>query len=574
MRSLSIFATRILFITVLCLSLDTARAQTYNGDRYRRPVAPTRNLIVMITDGTSFGVLSAARWYKGYAAGATRSAATAGSPRNPAGALAIDPYLCGTVRTFSSNAPIVDSAPAMSAFMTGMPQQSGNISVYPPADPGKDLVEVDTALAYRPLATILEAARIVGGKATGLVATVEFPHATPAACAAHCESRKRYDLIAPQMVAQNLDVMFAGGADNITDADKAHLAAKGIRYIEDDIRSFRTHDSGKIWSLWGNGHMPYDIDRDTARIPSLTEMTLKAIELLSQHENGFFLMVEGSKVDWGAHANDPAAIITEFVEFDRAVGAAMEFALRDGNTTVVVLPDHSTAGFTIGNYDLPDYSRASIGTIMGNLARFTRTSEGLEKILLAAGPERFREVFREYMGIELTDKEVEDLISGMGNKATDYMKVSAGNNMQAVISGIMNRRIYFGYTSGGHTGDEVFLAAHHPQGHIPQGMNTNIEINRYLSDALGLEKRLPQLTEEIFAPHTEVFKGYRCTVDKTKPDRPVLVVAKGHRRLEIAAFSSMARLNGRPFDIGSVAVYMDRTGCFYLPAGLAERLAK
>lgn len=84
----------------------------------------------MIPDGTSIGVVSAARWYQIY---------------NKLGGnnLAIDPYLCGTVKTFSSNAPIGDSAPTTSCYMTGMPQQTGNVSIYPVADPENDLVPVD-----------------------------------------------------------------------------------------------------------------------------------------------------------------------------------------------------------------------------------------------------------------------------------------------------------------------------------------------------------------------------------------------------------------------------------------------
>ena len=161
-------------------------AQTYNGKPYRKGVRPTKNIILMIPDGTSIGVVTAARWYQIY---------------NELGGknLAIDPYFCGTVMTFSSNAPIGDSAPTTSCYMTGMPQQVGNVAIYPLADPEHDLVEVDSTMSYQPLATILEAARIVKNKATGLVVKVEFPHATPAVCSAHHYKRGRYDLLGSQM---------------------------------------------------------------------------------------------------------------------------------------------------------------------------------------------------------------------------------------------------------------------------------------------------------------------------------------------------------------------------------------
>ena len=120
---------------------------------YRKPVAPVRNVIVMIPDGTSTSVLAAARWYKFYNDPSQRM-------------LNLDSCLCGLVGTFSSDSPIPCSAPAMSAYMTGMPQQAGNVSVYPAANPAQDIVEVESGRACQPLATLLEAAKHDRGKAT------------------------------------------------------------------------------------------------------------------------------------------------------------------------------------------------------------------------------------------------------------------------------------------------------------------------------------------------------------------------------------------------------------------------
>ena len=104
---------------------------------YRKPVAPVRNVIVMIPDGTSTSVLAAARWYKFYNDPSQRM-------------LNLDSCLCGLVGTFSSDSPIPCSAPAMSAYMTGMPQQAGNVSVYPAANPAQDIVEVESGRACQP----------------------------------------------------------------------------------------------------------------------------------------------------------------------------------------------------------------------------------------------------------------------------------------------------------------------------------------------------------------------------------------------------------------------------------------
>lgn len=543
---------------ILFLFTGYSIAQTYKCEPYRKPVRPTKNVIVMIPDGTSIGVVSAARWYKIY--------------NKMGNSLSIDPYLCGTVKTYSSNAPIGDSAPTTSSYMTGMPQQTGNVAIYPKSDPKNDLVEVNPDMAYQPLATILEAARIEQGKSTGLVVTCEFPHATPADCSAHHYKRGNYSAIGSQMANQNLDVMFGGGNAYVTQDISNHFKDKNIRYIRNDIQAFRNVSSGKTWALFADKELPYDLDRNTDSIPSLQEMTEKAISLLSQNENGFFLMVEGSKVDWTAHANDAVGCITEFIAFDNAVASALEFAKKDGNTTVIILPDHGNSGFTIGRRDLKSYDKATFNDLFANVSKFKKTAEGLEKILLNEKPENFKSVIKQYTQIEITDEELKALLNSKNYQAEDYMKVGESQNMNAVLVGIMNKRTYFGFTSGGHTGEEVFLAAYHPQGDIPLGMNTNIEINRYLSDAIGLKTKLPQLTEKIFAKHSQVFGGLNWSIDKKNPGFPVLTVKNGKKTLRITAFQSVGYLNKEKFDLGSVAVYIDANDNFYVPQSLADRI--
>ena len=540
--------TSLSFFLVLLLSCSLF-SQTYNGNAYRKNIHPTKNVIVMISDGTSIGVISAARWYQIY---------------NRLGGenLAIDPYLCGTVKTFSSNAPIGDSAPTTSTYMTGMPQQTGNIAIYPPVDKDNDVIQVDSSMSYQPLATLLEAVAIEQKKATGLVVTCEFLHATPADCAAHHYDRGRSDLLASQMAYQNLDVMFGGGISFITDDIKQHFKNKDISYLTDNINAFRKHEKGKIWSLWCEKAMPYDIDRDTSQIPSLQEMTEKAISLLSQNENGFFLMVEGSQVDWAAHDNDAFACITEYLAFDKAVKSAMEFALQDGNTTVIVLSDHGNSGFTIGQGDIK-YDVTSITDLFGSVSKYKSTAGGLRKILSKEKSNNFKTVIKQYTDIDITNKELKAIIESEKFNAENYM-ISEGKNMKTKLIALMNRDTYFGFTTTGHTGEDVFLAAYHPQGDIPVGMNTNVEINQYLSDACGLQKRLPELTKEIFVKHTDVFSGYTYSVDKSAKF-PILTVKKGKNKLVIPAFKSVVYLNGKPYDIGSVVVYIDKTDTFYLP---------
>ena len=269
----------------------------FSQGQYRTTVRPTQNLIVMIADGTSTSVVSAARLFKIY--------------NNLGNNLHIDPHICGTIKTFNSNSPIPCSAPAASAFFTGIPSRAGNISIYPLADPENDILfQFDPARAFQPLATILEAARIDQQKAVGIVVTCDFTHATPAALAAHNHSRARRAEIASQMAHQNLDVLFGGGTRDVSESMKEHFARNNITFIQNNIDAFRRFESGKVWALWNEIALPNELDRNPEKIPSLKEMTQKAIELLSQNENGFFLMVEGSQIDWLAHANDAGGMIT------------------------------------------------------------------------------------------------------------------------------------------------------------------------------------------------------------------------------------------------------------------------
>ncbi|NJK94777.1 MAG: alkaline phosphatase, partial [Bacteroidales bacterium] len=149
---------------------------------------------MLIPDGTSMDVISLSRWYK------------FGICDQDACWLNIDPYICGLVKTHSSDAPIGDSAPTGSTYATGYLSQSGFVATYP-ASSGKarDLVTVDPTRSYQPMYTILEAAKL-SGKSTGLVVTCQFTHATPADFSAHTPDRDKYFDIAKQMVYNRLNV--------------------------------------------------------------------------------------------------------------------------------------------------------------------------------------------------------------------------------------------------------------------------------------------------------------------------------------------------------------------------------
>ena len=519
-----------------------------------------KNVILLIPDGTSLSAVSAARWYQRY--------------KHPEiTKLHIDPYLCGTVLTYSSNAPIGDSAPTTSCYMTGYPSRAGWVSTYPTADPKNDLIPIHPDKAYQPLMTLWEAARITQDKAVGLVFTCEFPHATPADCMSHSYNRGKYDWIAPQMVHNGIDVLIGGGVKYLNLEQKTFLENNKYGVFTNDITNFRNYAGKKMWALFGNTDMSFDIDRDPAKEPSLAEMTHKAIETLSKNENGFVLMVEGSKIDWAAHANDAAAVITDMLAFDEACGVAFDFAEKNGETLVVVVPDHGNSGLSIGSSRCSDYSTLTKDELFFNISQFKTSISGLINRLQQTDAPQLDQVIHELTGINLSEEEREQLLPLTRSKQNDLSPTERmkGTDWTKTISKILTNHTCFGFTTGGHTGEEVFLAVFDPTPNRLTGHHTNIELHQYISQSLGFSTDLDTLTAQYFAKHTDVFAGYKYSIT-IKKDIPVLEIKNKKKRLEIRPNSNIVLVNGIETTLNTVVIYVDKNNTFYLPKSLRELL--
>ena len=183
-----------------------------------------------------------------------------------------------------------------------------------------------------------------------------------------------------------------------------------------------------------------------------------------------------------------------------------------------------------------------------------------------------KEEFKKYTDIELTEKELEKLLSSKNYKEGDYTQVANSPSFRNNIISVMNDRMCFGFTTGSHSGEEVLLAAYHPDGHVPMGHLKNTEINDYLFKVSGLRIPLPEVTENIFAKHTDVFSGMNYSIEDKDGKFPILVVKKDDSTLRIPASTSVGYINGKPFDIGSVTVYVDKNDTFYLPKNVADKL--
>ncbi len=532
-------------------------AVLFFGNSYSDTIPqPTKNIILFIADGTSISVYSAARWLKKYQKNEFK--------------LNIDPYICGTVNTFSSNAPIGDSAPTSSCYVTGITGRAGNISIYPLTDNQNDLIPLKKKNAYQPLATLAEAMRIEQKKSVGMVFTCQFPHATPADMMSHFDNRKNYPVLAQQLAHNQIDVLLGGGTKYLTDEIRNHLQKSGTTLIENDRKKFDNFNGNKMWALFGKVQTEYELDRDPKKEPSIAEMTEKALKLLNKNNNGFFLMVEGSKIDWAAHANDPVGIISDFLAFDEAFGKALDFAKKDKNTTILVLSDHGNSGFTIGRSHLKkSYAHMSLKELFGDISKIKRTAYGLAKILVDTENNQFTTTFKKYTDIELTNKELKKLLKVKGRKKVAYDKVAHSETLMYSIIEIFRNRLPFGFTTGGHTGEEVLLSVYNPNNERLMGNVNNSDVFHYLYQVSGVQKPIQEITQELFSKHTDVLAGKKHKIIK-KDKFPVLRTHIKGKKIKIPAYSSIIYVDKKPIQLNSVVIYMDKNNTFYLPKNILE----
>ncbi|MDR0663806.1 MAG: alkaline phosphatase, partial [Spirochaetaceae bacterium] len=252
--------------------------------------------------------------------------------------------VAGLTTTYDAGTFITDSASAVTAIATGNKTLSGVLNM----DPGKT----------RSFKTIAEYAHEAGMK-VGVVSSVTLDHATPAGFFAKTPSRSNYYDIAVQMVQSGFDYFAGGGllqptGKNKDQADVIQLARDAGYSYANSRAAFDAlkPGGGKVLAinatLQDSGSMPYELDRKSDDI-SLADYTRKGIELLEDNTEGFFLMVEGGKIDWACHANDAGAAINDVIIFDKAVKVALDFARRHpDDTLIIVTGDHETGGMTIG----------------------------------------------------------------------------------------------------------------------------------------------------------------------------------------------------------------------------------
>ncbi|OHX14362.1 alkaline phosphatase [Chromobacterium sphagni] len=316
-----------------------------------RAAGEAKNVIFFLGDGMGPAAVTAARIYQ-YGEGGKLNMETLGRTAR--------------VKTFSLDAQTTDSAPSMSAYMTGVKMNNEVISmsadtraIEPDSDGGGNC----GALNGQPAATLLELAK-AQGKAIGAVTTTRVTHATPAATYAHVCHRDAEADIAAQAVpggagynprlGGGLDVLMGGGAKFFLPKAQGGKRADGRDLLREfqrqgyqlaqtgsELAAFNPKAGGKLVGIFGKDHLEYELDRvrNKADQPSLAQMTAKAMDLLSQNGKGYVLMVEGGRIDHALHGTNAKRALADTIAFDEAIKTALAKADLS-NTLIVVTADH------------------------------------------------------------------------------------------------------------------------------------------------------------------------------------------------------------------------------------------
>ncbi len=389
-----------------------------------------------------------------------------------------------------------------------------------------------------PIETILEWAH-KRGLGTGLVSTVRITHATPAAFAVHQSSRYNSEQVLMDDILQDgdVDVLLGGGARALVPAGSLvsqtltgiareldgesvredavnrveELTGQGYAIASDSssLREAATHAT-KLLGMFSAGHLPSVIDRqnlDAPNVPTLAEMTGAALDILSRHDEGFFLLVEGGRIDFGGHANDAGTMLHEILDLDAAVGRALEYQQRHPGTLVLVTGDHGTGGFsfTDTNFGLPEDLPLDSGMVYQpewgypakkHLELLGRQSASYNYILQQAGvdSEKLIELVLAHTGIEMTTDEAEEALArgedGLPG-TMDFRRYHDGpeDTGSALLGLALAEHSFVVWSTGEHTSDPVPTYGRGPGAEKLRGIYPNTHIYSVMRETLERGKK-------------------------------------------------------------------------------------
>ncbi len=422
----------------------------------------------------------------------------------------------------SHQTTVIDSAAAATQIATGQVAWNQTLGI---------------DIEGKPIETILELSES-RGLATGLVTNMRLVHATPAAFASHQLSR--YDPepeIADQILAEHeIEVLLGGGARAfVPQGQRTSESLPGIP-ARLDGRSRRTDDRDliaearergyavvserealldhaskrkKLLGLFSASNLPYVLDRRSESldgVPSLAELTEAALRVLGAEEKGFFLMVEGGRIDYAGHDNDAGAMLHEILDFDEALGVASRFQSKNPDTLLLVTADHGTGGFTFTYSRHADWERRpAIPLASGEVYRpryfypgrnelelLGKQSRSYELIGERAGtdPAKLQKEVRDATGLELTWEEATKAAARntegkpeVGDFSQFY--TDEEDTAQALLGRALSRQTSISWSTGGHTTDPVLAFGVGPGAHRLRGVYRNTHIHEVMEKSLS-----------------------------------------------------------------------------------------
>ncbi|MDY3316590.1 alkaline phosphatase [Riemerella anatipestifer] len=430
-----------------------------------------KNIIFMVSDGMSVGTLHMADIYSRRKLG--RASHWLGLYENNLVQRAV-------MDMASASSIVTDSAAASSSWGGGVRVNNGSLNISPD---GKENMPI--------LQKFKKA-----GKKVGCVTTVPINHATPAGFCVTSKKRSAMEDIAVDYLDLGFDVMMGGGAKYF-EADKrkdavdldAKFRSKGYTVVKNKAEMLSAPKNKPILGTFDEEALPYTVDHNScdkmkANIPTLAEMTEKAISQMKDHPKGFVMQVEGGKVDWAAHGNDVAALLYDQLAFDEAVKVAMDFAKKDGNTLVVLTSDHGNAnpGLIYGktcndNFDHIQNFKNSNEWILQGIQPDSSVSFVKERIAKACGD------------MVLSDDQAKQLLSYYSKAKQEDGLYNPRHLPFKLLSEMQKDYTSVGWISMDHSSDYTELAMFGPGSERLKPLMRNTDIHTFLLDAAEVENK-------------------------------------------------------------------------------------
>lgn len=370
----------------------------------------------------------------------------------------------GLQDTRSLNSLVTDSSAASSAWGCGRHIWNGMVNMFP------------DGTKLRTLTDLMQEA----GLRTGLVTTATITHATPAGFAVCCVQRDLEAQIAEEYLKSGIHVLLGGGDKFFSPekrSDKRDLYAefqkRGYAILRNRDQVLEARD-GKLLGIFANGHLPYTVDRDNdvalqRSAPTLAQMASAAIRNLS-NPNGFLLQIEGARVDHGGHANDVAAMIYDQIAFEEAVKVAVDFALEDGETLVIITADHATGGVALNGAG-DEYIDSTAG-----LESVARMKSSYERLIPKFGSKptasKVQDAVEADLSVKLSNDEAQAVVDAM-DKKSPFRLSKFKTNLQGTLAMVLGNYSKIGFTSTNHTSDYVMVTALGPGKELCGGLIQN-----------------------------------------------------------------------------------------------------